>query len=84
MPARKDFVKWFTKKFPHSCIDSDHARSCLAGWNAMEEKLTAHNTGSPKLFATCTECSLRWICSHDVAMKSPTCIDARKQLRAGA
>jgi len=40
MPAKKDFVEWFTKMFPHSCIDGDHARSCLAGWNAAEEKFT--------------------------------------------
>ena len=57
-------------------------------WNriktALAELGTTPNTGSPKLFTTCTECPLRWICSHDVAMKSPTCIDARKQLRAGA
>jgi len=56
---------------------------CVRALNKME-LCTTHNTGSPKLFTTCTECPLRWICSHDVVMKSPTCIDARKQLRAGA
>ena len=53
MPAKKDFVEWFTKMFPHSCIDSDHARSCLAGWNAAEEKLTAHNKQSTPCCDNC-------------------------------
>jgi hypothetical protein len=55
MPAKKDFVCWFVKMFPYSSIDSDHARSCLAGWNAAEEKFTSTNKPMPKL-PTLAEC----------------------------
>lgn len=51
MPACKEFVEWFTRTFPHSCIDSDHARSCLAGWNAKEEKFTSTNSAMDAILA---------------------------------
>ena len=69
MPARKDFIEWFTKTFPHSSIDSDHARSCLAGWNAAEEKLTRAQQPQPAICCgksiNCPDVEHLYICKHD-------------------
>ena len=51
---------------------------------AKVEKLTPTNKRSLKLFATCSGCPLKWVCSDKIVMKSPCCLDARKQLQAGA
>jgi hypothetical protein len=44
----------------------------------------SHNTGSPKLPASCGECQLWCICDGKVHRGDVDCLEARSQLRASA
>ena len=44
----------------------------------------SHDTGSPKLPATCKECVLYHICCFGTTLGDDECIKARSQLRASA
>lgn len=69
--AAKEFIKWFTEKYPHKCIDGPEASAAIAAWNHVEEKFTSTNQETPNCpyckdiydvskFWVCERCGERW------------------------
>ena len=87
----KTFERWFELASRDFLTDVDplspnyhRLESCWqSATKAAEEKFTSTNTGSPKVFA-CEDCRACEECPFNIIIGGSTCLELRKNHRAGA